>query len=142
MRASAAHHVGRDLVQFTAARLAHPAKQADRVFARGLTAGHEEADRLAYGAAGDQVYCQIRGPLISTGRRLCQAFLLYDRQCMLDQQPSDDRVWTVPVILEVLIPAQHCIGAAVERIADGRGIVVQAGQEIAAVLAAGQIHGD
>jgi hypothetical protein len=42
LRASAAHHVGRDLVQFTAARPAHPAKQADRVFARGLTAGHEE----------------------------------------------------------------------------------------------------
>ena len=40
------------------------------------------------------------------------------------------------------VPAQHGIGAAVERIADGLGIVLQAGQAIAAVLAAGQIHGD
>ena len=40
------------------------------------------------------------------------------------------------------VPAQHGIGAAIERIADGLGIVVQAGQAAAAVLAAGQIHGD
>jgi hypothetical protein len=40
------------------------------------------------------------------------------------------------------VPAEHDIGAAVPGVADHLGIVVQIGQAIAAVLAAGQVHGD